>query len=181
MRVVMVSVIFLLVGVLAASLASKVRSRASFRAFADAIAGMRVIPTRWAGSVAAAAIAAEAVTATLLLWPRALLVASAAATVLFGGFTATLVAVLHRGAAVGCHCFGETSAPVSWPHVARSGFLCAASVGTMCWAIAGGSASPADVDAPQLLVAVAAAGVAVAALVRLDDLLWLVRGVSPAS
>ncbi|MDG4828967.1 hypothetical protein O7627_06550 [Solwaraspora sp. WMMD1047] len=180
MRVVVTTVIFLIIGVLAVSLFTKIRGPGSFRGFVGAVAGLRVIPAGWAGPVAVVAVSAEAVVVGLLAWPAALAPGLAAATLLFGGFTATLLAAIRRGAQVGCHCFGASAAPVAVRHAVRSGFLAIAAAAAFCCV----PLLPADprtgLGASELLAALATAGVAVAVLVRLDDLVWLFRGPTPA-
>lgn len=176
MRAVIATVMFLVIGVLAVSLISKVRGRGSFLAFADALAGMKVIPAGWARPVAGATIAAEAVVLALLVWPGGAVAGLAAATLLFGGFTAALFTAVRRGTTVGCHCFGATSAPVARRHVARSGFLLAASLGALCGALAVSTRPLSGMPAPQLLIALTTAAIVVVVLVRLDDLAWLFRG-----
>ena len=173
MRVATATVGFLIMGVLAVSLISKVRSRTSLGAFLDAVATMRIIPARWAPLVAMAVIAAEASVLALLVWPRTVLIGLGAAALLFGVFTAGLAIAVGRGADVGCHCFGVSRAPVARRHVVRSGFLCVAALGGAL----GMAARPlTNIASPEIGVAVIAAAIIVTALVRLDDLFWLFRG-----
>ena len=181
MRVIVVTVVLLVVGVLLVSLISKLRSRAAFREFADALAALRVIPRRWALPLARLSVAAEAAVFGALVWPGGTVAGLAGGTVLFAGFTAGLAVAVRRGATVGCHCFGATSAPVAPRHLVRSGFLSVASFGALCVAATTHAGRLTGLPAPQLIAALAAAGILVATLVWLDELLWLFRGATSAS
>ncbi|MFI6780637.1 MauE/DoxX family redox-associated membrane protein [Micromonospora sp. NPDC050276] len=169
-----------LAGVLAVSAIAKVRSRMSFRAFAEAIAELRVAPMRWSRPVAMASIAAEISVLALLLWPGSTIVGLAAAVLLFGAFTVVLARAVRRGSTAGCHCFGPTNTPVAWRHVVRSAFLASAAAGALIGTITLPAISPRSLEPPHLILALSLAGFIVATLVRLDDLTWLLRGASPA-
>ena len=162
------------------SIVSKVRARASFHAFADAITGLHVISPRWSRPVAAASIATETVVLALVVWPGGALAGLGAAVLLFGAFALVLARAVLRGSTTGCHCFGPTSAPVAWRHVMRSGFLAVASFGAFLGTFALPTVTVASLDPPQLLLSIFAAGMVVTALLWLDDLTWLLRGASPA-
>jgi hypothetical protein len=174
MRVVITTVTFLLVGVLVVSLISKLRDRAGTAGLAEAIARMGVLPAGWAHPAALLAVAAEALVTAALLWPGTRATGLAAATLLFGAFTVVLARAVRRRAQVGCHCFGVTATPVGARHVARSGLLGALALGG--WAGAVTQPAGAGPGVPGVLFAVAVAGLATAALVLLDDLVWLFRG-----
>jgi hypothetical protein len=176
MRVAVATVAFVVIGVLAVSVASKVRGRAAFRGFVGAVAGLRVVPSGWAVPVAVASVAFEVLVLLLVLWPAGPAAGLAAAGTLFGGFAVALAVAVHRGARVGCHCFGATETPVARLHVARAGSLALLSLGASAGALAAPAPSLAGLGGPQTLVALTVAGVAVVALVRLDDLAWLFRG-----
>ncbi|GLH98167.1 MauE/DoxX family redox-associated membrane protein [Phytohabitans aurantiacus] len=180
MDVAVVAAILTVSGVLAISIISKVRTRAGFEAFADAITGLRVSSARWSRPMAVAAIAAETVVLALVVWPAGAPVGLAAAVLLFGTFTVVLARAVRLGSTSGCHCFGPTSAPVAWRHVMRSGFLATASLAGLLGMIALPSVSLGSLDPPLILAAASAAGVAVVVLVWLDDLTWLLRGATPA-
>ncbi|MEO3746637.1 MauE/DoxX family redox-associated membrane protein [Plantactinospora sp. B5E13] len=176
MSAVVVAAILTTSGALAISVVGKVRTRSAFAAFADAITGLRVLPPPWSRPAAAASIAAEMLVLALLFWPGGASVGLAAAVLLFGAFALVLALAIRRGATVGCHCFGPTGAPVSRRHVIRSGFLSAVSFGALVGTIAQPATSLSRLDPPQLVLACVAAGLVVAALVWLDDLVWLLRG-----
>lgn len=156
------------------------RTRAAFHAFASAITDLRVAPARWSRPVAVAAIAAETAVLALVLWPGGATVGLTAATLLFSAFAVVLARAIRRGATVGCHCFGPTSAPVAWRHVARSGFLAVTAIGALWGAFALPAVSLGSLDPPRVLLAFSAAGIVVMVLVWLDDLTWLLRGATPA-
>ncbi|GAA3388435.1 MauE/DoxX family redox-associated membrane protein [Cryptosporangium minutisporangium] len=179
MRVVVATVALLVIGVLSVSLLSKLRSRAAFRAFADGLAALRVVPGRWAPALAGLSVAAEMAVVGALLWPGGTVVGLAGGAVLFAGFTVALSVAVRRRATVGCHCFGVTSAPVAPRHVVRSGFLAVTSLAAFCGAATTSSERLTGLPAAQLIAALAAAGILVAGLVWLDDLVWLFR--RPAS
>lgn len=175
-----VAAILMVSGVLAISIISKVRTRAGFHAFADAITGLQVGSPRWSRPVAAASIAAETVVLALLVWPGGASVGLAAGVLLFGAFAFVLARAVRRGSTAGCHCFGPTSTPVARRHVVRSGFLAVASFGALLGTTALPAVSLGSLDPPQLLLALFAAGIVVVALVWLDDLTWLLRGATHA-
>jgi hypothetical protein len=174
MRVVVTAVTFLIMGTLAISLIGKIRSRAAFSEFAAAVAGLRVVPEGWATAVAVGSVASEVF--VLLLLPVGPAAGLAAAAVLFAGFTTALALAIRRGARVACHCFGASQTPVAPRHVLRSGLLTALACGASVYSLAAAAPSLGGIEPPQMLVAVTAAGIAVVALVRLDDLVWLFRG-----
>ncbi|MET8526295.1 MauE/DoxX family redox-associated membrane protein [Micromonospora sp. NPDC005172] len=180
MSVAVIAAILMLAGVLAISIIGKVRRRSSFEAFADATAELRVTSTRWSRPVAAASITAEVGVLALLIWPGTAAVGLAAAVLLFGAFVIALAHAVRQGSTAGCHCFGPTSTPVAWRHVARSGLLAAAAAGALVGATTLPTVSLGMLTPAQFLVASTIAAFITTALVRLDDLTWLVRGVPQA-
>ncbi|GIE36148.1 hypothetical protein Ait01nite_091930 [Actinoplanes italicus] len=180
MRVLVATVVLLIAGVLVVSLAGKLRSRASLRAFADGLGDLRVIPGRLARPVAGVAVAAEAVTLGLLLWPGTTAAGMAAAALLFGGFTTALVIAVRRGSRAGCQCFGASSAPVAWRHVARSGCLGAAALAGLVAQLAVAAPPFSGAGGPQLVAAAGMATLGVGVLVWLDELAWLFGTTTPA-
>ncbi|GIE99578.1 MauE/DoxX family redox-associated membrane protein [Paractinoplanes rishiriensis] len=178
MRVVIASIILLIAGVLVVSLAGKLRGRAAFRGFAAAVVEMGLVRPRLGRPVAALAIGAEATVLVLLAWPAGTVPGLAAAALLFAGFTAALAVAVRRGARAGCHCFGASSTPVARRHVLRGGFLGTVAAAAAVLAPAGPLTG---ISAPQALTAAAAAAVGVAALVWLDDLVWLFRRATPTA
>src|SRR4051794_180089 len=97
MDVAIAAVIVTVIGVLAFSTIGKLRGRAAFHAFVEAIAGLQAIPARWSRSAAVAALLAETVVLVLLVWPATVTAGLAAATLLFGGFAVVLARAVRRG------------------------------------------------------------------------------------
>ncbi|MFB4270453.1 MauE/DoxX family redox-associated membrane protein [Nonomuraea sp. GTA35] len=153
----------LLAGVFLVALAGKVRGRAAFAAFTASIRALGLLPRPWAAVAAYALVAAELVTAALLLATRVAGLAAAAVTlaVMTGG----VLAALLRGRRAPCRCFGPSTRPLGRTHVARNLLLIAVAGAGLA---AGGSGDPAH-PAGLVLSAVAAA-VGVLVVVRLDDL-----------
>lgn len=180
MRVVILSIILLLAGALAVSAVSKLRSRAGFDAFADALAGMGIVPAGRARATAAVSVTSEVVVLAVLVWPDGAVPGLAAATLLLAAFTVALAGAVRRDATVSCHCFGASGAPVGRRHVLRAAFLSALALGALCAVLASSGDPLAGIGPPEVLTAVAVAGVGIPALVWLDDLVWLFRGASPA-
>ncbi|GAA3441500.1 MauE/DoxX family redox-associated membrane protein [Planomonospora venezuelensis] len=154
--------------VFAASLVSKVRSRASFTSFAASLPGFGV-PGGRAGGSAAAVVAAEFSVLVLLLLPGAVPAGFALAAVLLTVFSAAMALALRRGVRAPCRCFGASAAPVSGRHVARNLVLASA-------ALAAGTLSAAvrQPTHPAGLAIAATAGAVLAVLViMLDDIAGL--------
>lgn len=181
MRVVITTAVLVIVGVLAVSLISKLRSRSGFALFADAIADMGLVRASWARPAAALSMAAEAVVLAMLILPVSTVPGLAAAAVLFACFAATLATAVRRGVQVACHCFGASSTPVAWRHVVRGGILCAVAFTALCCASVSDTPAFTQIGAPQMLAATVVAGICVAALVWIDDLVWLFRSATQAS
>ncbi|MDP9798687.1 hypothetical protein J2S43_007199 [Catenuloplanes nepalensis] len=138
-----------------------------FGEFAASLAGMRLLPGRFARPAATLVVAAEAVTPVLLLTIPVLGFALAAALLL--GFTVSIVTVLRRGTRATCRCFGGSApARFRWHHVARN-------VALLVVTATGTAAVSAQPSVPWQVAAVgSAAGLAVALLVaHLDDLVGL--------
>jgi len=154
--------------VLLAAAVGKLRGR-------HTIVGTRVTLAEMAGglplprtAVAVALPLAELLAALLLAVPRGVLAGYATAAVLLASFTLGIAATLRRGRRVPCRCFGASDTPVSHRHLVRNLLLLSAVVAGAGAHLAGGQPAPA--------VAVLAAGAAVlvaAAMIRLDDLMYL--------
>ena len=103
----------LLALVFLASAASKLRGRTAFRAFADSLRAMNLLPTRLVLPLAAVVAMAETMVPLLLVPLPAAAVATVGFTVaaaLLAAFTVAVAVVLRRGVAVSCRCFGEAAA-----------------------------------------------------------------------
>lgn len=156
----------------------KLRDRGSWTDFVATTAAM--VPTRRipAGPVAVLVVAAEL--ATTLLAVAAVLtrdatvevLAFALAAVLLAGFATGIGAVLRRGLAVRCNCFGAGGAVFGVTHLARNGTLLLI---TAAGLVAGLTARPEPLDTAAL-VAIAAGAIAGLLVAHWDELTFLVRG-----
>lgn len=154
----------LLVVVLLASSAGKLRGRQALRAFADSLVSLRLVRTASALPVALALAVAESATAVLLVAPASRTTGFAAAAVLLTVLTAGVAVVLARGTTAPCRCFGASVTPLSVRHLVRNVLLAAAAVL--------GLLAPAG-SLPGALVAVATGVVAGILVAVLDDVVAL--------
>lgn len=193
----------LLALVFLASAAGKLTGRHAFRAFADSLRTMDLLPTRLVVPVAGAVVAAEAAVPPLLLVPLVPLlpvpppdaatastgstvtdvgpvlstVGFALAAALLLGFTVAVATVLRRGTSASCRCFGQaTTAPFGRHHLVRNVVL-------IVIAATGGYAALVD---PGRSVGTAVVSVPLAVLgalvvVRLDDIVALFRPAVPST
>lgn len=162
----------------AASAIGKVRGRAARAEFVVATAALLSAvlagrTPRWAGvrSLAAVVIGAEFAIVVLLVVPATQPSGFCLAAALLAAFCVAIACAIRRGVRTACHCFGGSAAPVGRAHLVRNGLLLVA-------AVAGWGLGPAGVAhlEPVGVVVGAASGIVVAAmLVRLDDLVDLVR------
>jgi uncharacterized membrane protein YphA (DoxX/SURF4 family) len=167
----------LLALVFLASAVGKLRGRPAFRAFADSLRAMNLLPGRVVVPVAVVVAAAEAVVPLLLPLPVAALVTAGfvVAATLLAAFTVAVAAVLRRGTAVSCRCFGEAAAaPFGRHHLARNVVL----------TVVAGAGAYASLGAPGMTVQAAVLCVPLAVVgalivVRLDDIVALFRPVTP--
>ncbi|MBB6345936.1 hypothetical protein FHU36_002445 [Nonomuraea muscovyensis] len=120
--------------------------------FAASVAGYRVLPGRLSLPVAVAALAAEVVSAGLLLVPGARQWGAAVAALLFTAFLVAMVAVLRRGMSVACGCFGGRDL-VGPGTLARTGLL-------LALAVTAGLAGPVAFAPAQVPVAAVLLGLA---------------------
>lgn len=145
---------------------SKTWSATARRAFAAWVGDLGLVPSRHAGAVAKAAVAAEWTVAALLLTPWAP-VAFALAAALLAGFAAATAVVVRRGTRAKCLCFGSSAAVLGRRHVVRDAALAAA-------AAAGAGLGSAALPPAAGIAVFGAAGCAVAlAVVLLDEFLEL--------
>ncbi|MEO3820603.1 MauE/DoxX family redox-associated membrane protein [Plantactinospora sp. B24E8] len=189
----------LLALVFLASAAGKLTGRHAFRAFADSLRTMDLLPARLVVPVAGAVVAAETAVPPLLLVPLLPVPPPGAATASAGspvtgvgpalstvgfalaaalllGFTVTVATVLRRGTSASCRCFGEaTTAPFGRHHLVRNVVLTV---------IAGTGGYAALVDpgatAGAAVVSVPLAVLGALVVVRLDDLVALFRPAVPS-
>ena len=162
--------------VLVLAAAGKAWGRRPFEDFIQTL-GRFGFPRAWAGPpLAATVIAAEALSALLLL--AVPLAGYAATLVLLGGFTVGLARVWRGGEPVRCRCFGASDTPVGGAHLVRNGLLLAV-------AVVGVFSHRAGLGAPVSLgmgVLAGALGALTGLFVtRWDDLVFLLREPQPVA
>jgi uncharacterized membrane protein YphA (DoxX/SURF4 family) len=162
----------LLAGVFLVSVVGKVRGRESFTSFTGAVRRIGRVPDRFATPVAAGMVALEAGIVALLAVPGAETAGFVVAAVTLLGLATVLAAALRRGTTAPCRCFGVTDAPIARRHVWRNAVLAACAVGGGLLAPSAGELSMHPAAVPLCLVG---AVVAVAGVVFLDDLAYLLR------
>jgi hypothetical protein len=167
---------WMLVVVLALAALGKARGRRPFEDFIQTLAGFG-FPRALAGApLAVAVIAAEALSALLLL--ALPLAGYGAALLLLGGFTVGLVRVWRRGEAVSCRCFGASHTPVGVAHVVRNGLLLAVLV---LGAVAHQAGAGRSLAVELSVLAGALGALAGFFVTRWDDLVFLLVDPQPAS
>jgi hypothetical protein len=165
-----ISIRLLLAVTFATAAASKVRSSRSFEAFADSLGTLGLLPPAGVVPIAIALVATEAVTVALLLLPTTAAVGLALAALLLAAFSVVILVVTRAGMRASCRCFGASTRPLSYPHVARNALLAAGAAFAGLSAIA----SPPPHPEPAGIVIAAAAALAAALLtVRFDDVVEL--------
>jgi Methylamine utilisation protein MauE len=154
----------------ASSVVGKARALGAFR---STIAEFGVLPARLVPGAAIVTVTAEGLVVALVAAGDALAAAGfALALVLLAVFSVVLGAAVRKDTGISCNCFGPSERRVSWYDVARNGLLglgCAG--GLWAWLTsAPGSSSPALIVALGLVAA--GAGIVVA---NLDDLVEMLR------
>lgn len=160
----------LLAGVFVLALASKVRGRADFAAFAASIRALGLFSGAGSAVAAYALVGAEAVVVLLLLLPSTVIAGLAAAGATLAAMTAGILAALRGGKRGTCRCFGASEAPLGRVHVVRNLLLITGAATGLAAAFAGAE-SPAHPAGLALAAVVAAVGILI--VVRLDDLVAL--------
>lgn len=142
------------------SFATKV-SPSAFRAFAESLRTMNVLPAPLVRTAAAAVVCAELAVAASLVWTASAragaLLAALLAALLLAAFSVAIVVSLTRNANATCRCFGAGGGRLGVRHVVRNVLLFVS-----CLVVAFGSTALTD---PEVAVAAAGAGVAAALLV----------------
>jgi hypothetical protein len=138
------------------SFATKVRPSA-FRAFAESLRIMSVLPAPLVRTAAATVACAELAVAALLVWPASAQTGALLAALLLAAFSVAIVVSLTRNANATCRCFGAGGGRLGVRHVVRNALLFAS-----CLVVAFGGTGPVD---PVVVVAAAGAGVAAALMV----------------
>lgn len=170
MSVLAMTVRLVLVFVLVAAVFGKLRGAESRRGYLKTFTDMGLpVALRW--PVAVGLVVAEVVTAVLLLVPATAAWGSVAAVLLFGVLTGGVLRVVRSERKVSCNCFGASrDATLSGVHVGRNLALVA-----LAFAALGLSLNGATAALPQAAVAAFGALVVAAVVVRLDDLVDLLR------
>jgi hypothetical protein len=157
--------------VFGAAFMSKVRSPAAFTEFARSLGDVGWLRGTRRSAVALAIPALEAATVLLLAVTRIAGWGFGAAVVLLTAFTIVTGREVARGRRVRCRCFGAGTARIGPAQIARNiVLLTGAAVG-----LALESAGHGNADGAGLVYAFGLALLAALALVRWDDLVYLVR------
>jgi hypothetical protein len=138
------------------SFATKV-SPSAFRAFAESLRVMSVLPAPLVRTAAAAVVCAELVVAASLVWTASARAGALLAALLLAAFSVAIVVSLTRNANATCRCFGAGGGRLGVRHVVRNALLFVS-----CLVVALGGTGPMD---PGVAVAAAGAGVTAALLV----------------
>jgi hypothetical protein len=129
--------------VFAASFFTKVRGRAAWSSFQSWLARLP-LPYVKQKTTSLAVATTEAIVVVLVIIPataiEGLAVSAALAAVLSGG----LILSLRRGSREPCHCFGTSSDPLSWQHVARNVLLLAVALAGVACSVTRSTGSPAS-------------------------------------
>jgi Methylamine utilisation protein MauE len=157
--------------VFAVAFGSKLRSRAAYAEFADSLGDIGWLRGPVRAVVAAVVPAAEAAVVVLLALPWTVLTGLVTALVLLAVFTAVTGREAARGHRVRCRCFGAGPARIGPAQILRNVLLAAGAAAGL--AIEPGSHGTAG--AAGLVVAIGIALLAALALIRWDDLAYLVR------
>lgn len=168
----------LLAAVLATAVIGKTRDRARWAEFVESVRGTLPLPPSWTPALAAATVAAEALTALLLLPAATAPLGLAAATALMCALTAVVVIGIRAPVPTACVCFGSTSTPMGARHLIRNLLLTAAAGTGTALVLLGTATAPAP--ATTALSALTAAVLA-ALVIRLDDLVDLFGAPAPTS
>lgn len=157
--------------VLAIACISKVRSASAFGEFASSLADIGWLPGPGRAAAARLIPLLEALVVVLLAIPATVAFGFGLGALLLAGFTAVTGAEVANGRRVRCRCFGASSAPIGPAQIARNVVLVAVSLaGLAIEPMSHGHATGA-----ALVFAFGLAALAAVALVRWDDLAYLVR------
>ena len=129
---------------------SKLTGRAAFAEFAGSLVALR-LAARGSARVTALAVAvvvAELAVAVAVLLPWSATVGLGLATLLLGGFTAVVLRAVLADVREPCRCFGATTRPLAWSHVARNLALAAVAGAGAAGAVSG--PTPGDPGATAL-------------------------------
>lgn len=171
MAVVEIALRTILALVFAIAFISKVRSASAFGEFASALNAIGWLPRPGRAAAARLIPLSEAAVVVLLVVPATVALGFGLGGLLLAGFTVVTGAEVANGRQVQCRCFGAGSAPIGPAQIARNVVLLAVSLaGLAIEPISHGHATGA-----ALVLALGLAVLAAVALVRWDDLVYLVR------
>jgi hypothetical protein len=171
MAVVEIALRTILAVVFAIAFISKARSASAFGEFASSLRDIGWLPPPGRAAAAWLIPLLEAAVVVLLAIPGTVAVGFGVGALMLAGFTIVTGAEVANGRRVRCRCFGAGAAPIGPAQIARNIVLFAGSTaGLVIEPISHGSAPGA-----ALVLAVGVAVLAAVALVRWDDLAYLVR------
>jgi Methylamine utilisation protein MauE len=171
MAVVEIALRTILAVVFAIAFISKVRSAAAFGEFAGSLGDIGWLPKPGRAVAARLIPLLEAAVVVLLAIPATVAFGFGLGALLLAGFTTVTSAEIANGRRILCRCFGAGPTPIGPAQIARNIVLLAESLaGLAIEPISHGRAPGA-----ALVLAVGLAVLAAVALVRWDDLAYLVR------
>jgi hypothetical protein len=171
MAVVEIALRTVLALVFAVAFISKVRSVSAFGEFASSLNGIGWLPRPGRAAAARLIPLSEAAVVGLLVVPATVALGFGLSGLLLAVFTVVTGAEVANGRQVQCRCFGAGSAPIGPAQIARNVVLLAVSLaGLAIEPISHGHATGA-----ALILAFGLAVLVAVALVRWDDLVFLVR------
>jgi hypothetical protein len=171
----------LLCVVLATAAAGKLGRRRARREFAESLrpltaaGALRGLPV---GALATVAVGTEAVAAVLLLVPATAPAGLVASAVLLSAYGAGILLAVRAGVRLTCRCFGAGTSRLGRPEAVRN--LALATVAAAAF-LAGRAGALPVASAPALTVAGTAGAVLALAVVRWDDLVFVLAGPAPRS
>ncbi|WP_431909709.1 MauE/DoxX family redox-associated membrane protein [Micromonospora carbonacea] len=154
--------------IFAVSVFAKIRNSAAFAGFKAGLTAMRVVPRAAISALAVAVVAAEI--GTLLALPVFGVAGLLMATALLGAFSAAITAVVVRGTAASCPCFGVSPVRFGRRHLVRNGALMVLALGG-----AASSDSAGALTRPGVMLAVVAALVFAIIVVAFEDIVETFR------
>jgi hypothetical protein len=152
---------------------SKIRTVGTFSDFNAWLAGMPVVPKRGHTAAAVVFVGGELLIVGCLIIPAANGLGFLLAAVLLVAFSAGIYLAMRQELRQPCLCFGVSTLPLGWPHIARNvGLFCVALVGFLATGSVG--ARPAGIA-----ISVSAALVLALLFIFFDDLVDLFLETTP--
>jgi hypothetical protein len=156
----------------------KVLGRARWQSYSVWLAGLPLKPLRRPEApvtLAGAEATVVLLAALSVLVPAAAPVALAAGSVLCLALTVGLSMAIARGSRQPCHCFGSSSAPLSYQQVVRNALLLAMTVTGSVYAIAAGRAGTSQVGPEEAGLAMIGGLAAALLIIFFDDVAALFK------